>query len=230
MKIVFLNVWDDAKRLEEMQGFLREHATDTDVFCFQESGERMLALGGDILASYESSGFAKMVLPFPYCQSIYVRKDWEICSSKIFFDGPDAIDCGFGLAVELRRQDKKLWVANIHGISYPGKLDTPGRLKQSREVIEFYRDKEGAKIIGGDFNVLPETESVRMFKDHGYHDLIEEYEIKTTRNHFAWDHHPDNPLYYSDYVFTSPEVRVRNFTVIENEISDHLPMIVEIEE
>jgi endonuclease/exonuclease/phosphatase family metal-dependent hydrolase len=89
--------------------------------------------------------------------------------------------------------------------------------------------KPGLKIIGGDLNLMPDTESVRMFAANGYRDLIAEFKIPTTRNRLVWDKFPDSKQYYSDYVFVSPEVKVREFSVPNNEISDHLPLIVDIQ-
>lgn len=67
-----------------------------------------------------------------------------------------------------------------------------------------------------------------MFEKNGYKDLIKDYKIPTTRNKVAWKMYPDNPQLYSDYVFVSSGIEVKSFSVIENEISDHLPLILEI--
>ena len=40
--------------------------------------------------------------------------------------------------------------------------------------------------------------------------------------------YPESPQLFSDYVFVSPEVAVSGFSVPEDEISDHLPMIVDL--
>ncbi len=49
----------------------------------------------------------------------------------------------------------------------------------------------------------------------------------SARNNLAWNRFPTK-MYYSDYVFTSAKVKVESFSVPKNEISDHLPLIVEI--
>jgi endonuclease/exonuclease/phosphatase family metal-dependent hydrolase len=67
-----------------------------------------------------------------------------------------------------------------------------------------------------------------MFTRHGYRDLISEFSIDTTRNHLAWDRHPTK-MYYSDYIFVNEMVQLERFEVPKNEVSDHLPMLLEIE-
>ena len=84
-------------------------------------------------------------------------------------------------------------------------------------------------MIGGDFNLAPETKSIAMLTENGYRDLIKDFKIRTTRNRLAWEMYPESKQYFSDYVFASPEVKVKEFTVPENEISDHLPLILDIE-
>lgn len=136
---------------------------------------------------------------------------------------------GLGLAVNLAPQVKSYAIGNIHGIWQPDdKLDSPGRLMQSREIIDFFRSRSGPVIIVGDFNLFPDTESIEMFERAGYRNLIKEYNIPTTRNRLAWERYPGNPHYFADYVFVSPEVEIVSFEVINNEVSDHLPMVLEI--
>jgi endonuclease/exonuclease/phosphatase family metal-dependent hydrolase len=125
---------------------------------------------------------------------------------------------------------KTLHVVNYHGAAFPGdKLDDPLRLAASQGLIDFMATKEGPKVLGGDFNLLPEAQSVRMFEGHGYTDHIKKNAIPTTRNHLVWDRWPGNKQDYADFVFTSPEVAVNHFEVIENEVSDHLPLVLDIQ-
>lgn len=129
----------------------------------------------------------------------------------------------------IQQGDSRLTVANVHGISYDAdtKLDTEGRLVQSKTIIESLQDIQYPIIIGGDFNLEPTAESIRMFAEAGYRDLIASHHIKTTRNRLVWERYPDTIQYYADYTFTSPDVHIRSFMVPENEISDHLPLILE---
>lgn len=230
VKIIFLNCWE-GKLLEPLKQFIEIQKTDTDVFCLQEAPSAVQVAFDEILRSYSkvSADKPKSGTPGEYftpSQVTYVRTGIEVVSSSPVLDTPDN---GFALYTELAVGTKPVHILNLHGIPHPGKLDTPARITQSQAFIDFFKNKQGARIIGGDLNVLPETQSVQMFGNSGYRDLIEEYRIKTTRNRLVWERFPDNPLYYSDYIFMDTNTTVRNFTVPDMEISDHLPLILEIQ-
>ena len=95
------------------------------------------------------------------------------------------------------------------------------------------KGKVGLKIIGGDFNLNPDTKSVKIFEEVGYKNLIMDFGIKNTRNEISWKQFQNKPgfvkQYFADYVFVSKDVKVRKFEVPYNEISDHLPQILEFE-
>jgi endonuclease/exonuclease/phosphatase family metal-dependent hydrolase len=109
-------------------------------------------------------------------------------------------------------------------VPLPGhKIDTPKRLYQSEAILNMFEEK-GAVIIGGDFNLLPHTQSVQTFVEQGYRNLITEFDIKTTRNQITYERHPDNIQYYADYAFVSPAIEVIDFIVPTDIVSDHQPL------
>lgn len=223
MKIIFLNAWHE-RRKKELEEFVKNQVSDTDIFCFQDISPGIL---GNTLPNHKEIAVQKEIgknaIMF---LSIYVR-NVKPFSSQILLE--DLKDAGVVSCVELSGGKEKLFIANFYGASFPGeKLDTPIRLEQSRAVIDFLKEKKGLKIIGGDFNILPDQKSIRKFEESGYRDLIKDFKIPTTRNRLAWEKHPTK-LYYSDYIFISQEVKVKSFSVPNLEISDHLPLILEVE-
>ena len=52
--------------------------------------------------------------------------------------------------------------------------------------------------------------------------LIKEYRITSTRSHFY-----ESDVRFADYVLVSPEIKVRDFRVLDDVVSDHLPLYVE---
>lgn len=209
--------------------FLKEQLLDTDIFCLQETYDDSVFLWQDVLANCRkvTAGKKCIVSDEDFAQSIYVRGDMKVLSSQTLFDKEEGF--GFGLYLEIEYKGKILNICDFHGVVFPGnKLDTPNRLKQSERLVDFMREKSGIKIVGGDFNLLPNTRSVRIFEEFGYRNLIEDFDIKMTRNHLVWDRFQGKRQYYADYIFVSQDVQVENFSVIDNEVSDHLPLILEI--
>jgi hypothetical protein len=126
----------------------------------------------------------------------------------------------------LSENEKKYLVCNLHGHwTHDGKKDNPIRLEQSRKIIEFLKQYDCPKIICGDFNLLPDTESVKMLEDSGLRNLIKEYKITSTRSHYYPKEYPK----FADYCFVSPGVNVKDFKVLQDVVSDHLPLYLEFE-
>ncbi len=228
MKIIFLNALN-AELKEPLAQFLREHAGTTDIFCFQEAGQGMRELCAELISGHEKITDEKRVSKREYFhQAIYFKNGVRKEESASVLKTEKKI--GLGLFLEAGKGDQLVSVCNVHGLALPGeKCDSPGRLMQTEGIIKFMAKRKIPRIIGGDFNVLPETQSILKFEEAGYRNLIKDFNIRTTRNEFSWKKYPDNPLYYSDYVFVSPDVRVKSFSVPDMEISDHLPMILEID-
>ncbi|MDP4010130.1 MAG: hypothetical protein Q8P53_04095 [Candidatus Shapirobacteria bacterium] len=228
MRLVFLNTWY-GKINQPLVKFIEKESQNTDVFCFQEASEKVRWFLKNNLSNYTLITDYKYIDnddDFP--QSTYIKNTLKInTNSTILSDEPNS---GLCVYTQIQNENKIINLCNVHGISKPGnKLDTPGRIKQSQIIIDFMKNVAGPKVIGGDFNLELNTESVKMFEDNGYINLIKEFNISTTRNELAWKKYPDNKQYFADYIFVSPDIKVINFSVPNIEISDHLPLILEIE-
>lgn len=227
MKLIFLNVWGEEMR-DNLVDFIKDQTRDTDIFCFQEATEEVKQRCRGTLVGYKEISDDKFVSDNNnFNQAMFIKSDIEIISRGVLLD--QDMDCGLVQYAEVKIGNDNTYVCNVHGSARPNdKLDSPGRLKLSKEIIEFFKDKNEPIVIGGDFNLEPAIKSVAVFSENGYRDLIKEFNIKTTRNHFAWDRFPDNKMYYSDYVFLNEKINLKSFSVVENEVSDHLPLLLEI--
>ena len=76
----------------------------------------------------------------------------------------------------------------------------------------------------GDFNLLPDTESIKILESSGLRSLIKEYNITSTRTSFY-----TKPAKYADYILVTPGIEVKDFKVLTDEVSDHSPLFLEIE-
>ena len=235
MKTIFLNCWQ-AKAGKAFFDFVERESETTDIFCFQEVSPDLYSTFTAFLPGHRGLYEESKILLFGKIksgQAIFVKKRFKVNASvKMPLYKELKNDVGFLQYASAQVDGKKLWLGNLHGKTHPGhKLDTPARLKQSKIIIDFFKTKKEAKIIGGDFNLLPQTKSIKMFEEGGYVNLIKEYKISTTRNRLAWNQLKKNEekQLFADYVFVSPEVKVKNFSVPNLEISDHLPLILDFE-
>jgi endonuclease/exonuclease/phosphatase family metal-dependent hydrolase len=226
MKLIFLNTWK-GQAGEHFVDFVRAHAPHADMLLLQEASDEVVRVCREAVPTYQMQSARRKLGDGEIQQTTFSAPHARILSSEVLFH--DRTDVGLGLYVEVEVGDATLHVFNFHGAAQPGdKLDCPERVFASKRIIEFMSTKKGPKVIGGDFNLLPETESVRMFEEAGYTNLIKAHNIPTTRNRLSLDLY-EVKQYFADYVFTSSEIRILSFEVPYNEASDHLPLILEIE-
>ena len=165
----------------------------------------------------------------------FFKKDIQIINHEGFLTYPPEMKAeypldleagGILLNIDIEKDDKNFSVANIHGFWGGGpKDDNLARLFQSRRVLEYLRSKKGGKILIGDFNLRPETESVLMIEKE-MRNLIKENKIQTTRNpnYKEVEQYKD---YIADYCFISPNLNLKDFQVLPDIISDHQPLYLE---
>lgn len=162
-----------------------------------------------------------------------VAQGWEVyMDTKGYLNSTPQEGLGGVQSVSLEKEEKLLHIVHVHGVSKPGeKLDTPERVHQSKSILKHAASlPEGDVIICGDFNLMPDTESIHTIEKAGFRNLITDYNITNTRNEVSWAKFPGlEQQHFADYTFVSPDVVVKSFEVPYNEISDHLPMILEIE-
>jgi len=256
MKLVFLNIWG-GRMFEPLMDFIKKESVNTDIFCLQEvfdsristvfEGSRtdmfrkLKAALSDFEVYYEPvSGrkitdlLKKTTIPVRYGVAIFVRKSITVKSSGSVLIWNDSNDKEEGDKdfnyIRFENKEQFFTVCNVHGKAFPGhKLDTDIRLAQSKKIIDFAKQEKGKVIIGGDFNLLPQAKSITMFEEAGFKNLISEFKITSTRSELNYSKFkPEERQYFADYVFVSPGVTVKNFRAPNVEISDHLPLILEV--
>ena len=115
-------------------------------------------------------------------------------------------------------------VINFHGLwNGKGKTDSDDRIAQSEKILSFMKGLSTDTILCGDFNLLPNTKSLKMFEESGYKNLISEYGITSTRTS-----HYTKPERFADYVFISQSITPKHFEVLPEEVSDHAALLLEI--
>src|SRR3989338_6558668 len=144
-------------------------------------------------------------------QAIFVRKNLSVTDKGGFYTHhPVTNHSGIFQYIKIRTDKDEFIIGNIHGLWLPtGKLDNPERIKQSEMIIDLYATHKGKKIICGDFNLRPETESIAIF-NKDFKNLIKDFVINSTRSSFYKDAERYKD-FISDYVFVSMDVNVVNY-------------------
>jgi endonuclease/exonuclease/phosphatase family metal-dependent hydrolase len=126
--------------------------------------------------------------------------------------------------VVVKEKDKDVLIANFHGFWKPGaKKDTKESLEQSDKINEFLKSFNGPKILCGDFNLGPDTESMKKL-EKDLLNLITIYNVRNTRSKFYTRNEK-----FADYILISSDINVKEFSVIDRHVSDHLPLYLDFE-
>lgn len=124
--------------------------------------------------------------------------------------------------ITIKVNSKKVLIGNMHGFWMPiSKKDSPHRIKQSKKVKKIFDLFTGPRILCGDFNLHPETKSMKILEQN-LKNLIVEYGITTTRSR----HHKRKEK-FADYIMVSDEVGVNKFGTMNVNVSDHLPLMLD---
>ncbi|MCM1052550.1 MAG: hypothetical protein NC483_01045 [Ruminococcus sp.] len=120
---------------------------------------------------------------------------------------------------------KELQIICVHGIWNENKTGDDRTINQSKFLLSKVRNDIPC-IVAGDFNLLPNTESIQIINEKMIN-LINKFDIKTTRPTF--DDGLDKGDLVCDYIFINNKVKVNDFKVINSNVSDHLPIILDFD-
>jgi endonuclease/exonuclease/phosphatase family metal-dependent hydrolase len=247
MKIVSINAYG-GKITELLLQFLKKHS-DVDIFCFQEvyhnaQGKDMI--WGTLGSNLNLLGDIKTTLPNydPYYRphledwwglAMFIKKELPVFEEgenfvhKFKGHDPEKEPLGYTAKniqfIKTENNSKPITVLNFHGLwNGNGKSDTEDRLIQSQNIIKFIKTIKGEFVFCGDFNLSPDTESLQMIsRELNCRELIKEYGITSTRTSLY-----TKPNKFADYVFVSNGIKIIDFKILPDEISDHAPLFLEI--
>lgn len=119
---------------------------------------------------------------------------------------------------------RDITVLNLHGLWQRDskKKDTPERIEQSRKIKEFFNGHVCKKILCGDFNIVNDGNVMSILEDDMMN-LIKHYNVVSTRS----SHYPKEEEKFADYILVSKDVDVRDFRTLQEEVSDHLPLLLD---
>ena len=236
MHLLTLNIWGGFVR-DPLLDFVKRHH-EVDIFCFQEvyhnAAHQMSddgkAVSLDIFDRIHELlpnhvGYFEPVLWGSYGIAVFIRQNITVIETRHVSIYENETYRGRGpthnrilqwLACEA--DGKTVTIMNVHGLwNGLGKTDSDVRLEQSRRIKQFMDAVNTPKILCGDFNLRPDTQSISIIKE-GMYDLIQQRGITSTRTQLYGGCEK-----YADYMFTSPEINVIDFNVWDDVVSDHNP-------
>lgn len=251
MKIITLNTWGGQAGTKNLLQFFEKY-NDIDIFCLQEifnGGENnfseknekesklreynLFNLIQEVLPDHQS--FFRPHLKDHYGLAMFIKKDILISEEGEYFVHKDkdffpTDKLGFHARniqyVTTKINNDDITILNFHGLwNGQGKSDTEDRINQSKKIISFIKSIKNDFILCGDFNLSPDTKSLQMIEQElSVHNLISEYDITSTRTSLYTKENK-----YADYVFTSKNIKIKKFEVLSDEVSDHAPILIEID-
>lgn len=251
--LLSLNIWG-GKLAKDLETFIEQQKDTIDIFCFQEvfhtdavaewSGEAKINILND-LRSILADDFVMLYHPaarncdyenrttnntveyglcsFVRAEKFKIHGSGERYVFKTKYAGAEGREMGLNNRnvqyLELEYAEKEFVVLNFHGLwTDGGKDDTDERLLQSQKVRDVMCRYNQPMILCGDFNLSPHTQSMAILETD-LRNLIKEYDVRNTRSsHYTKENR------FADYILISNEITVHEFKVLEDEVSDHLPL------
>ena len=241
MKILQLNTWGGRLGKQIVELLKKEQA---DVVCLQEAIE-MLPSGNSFLfedleeirtkTGYEhvhfvpqfgynmmnrkaKSGLAILSnVPFEETDVVFTRLE--------YVDDFDIIDTDYNIRslqrITVEYAERKLHILNHHGHHVPTHKDGDEEtMRQCQMIVEYISGLEGPVVLCGDFNLAPGSESLeqinKVLVNHA-----KERGVLTTRTPLT------HKTEVCDYIFTSPDIEVSDFQVLDDIASDHKALTIE---
>lgn len=158
-------------------------------------------------------------IPFSQTSTVFTRGEYK---NNFNFDEDDYNIRAFQ-HVQIEVNGKKLNLLNHHGHHIDShKLGDDETMRQITQIIEYIKNLEGSVILCGDFNLSPESKSIKLI-DENLVNLSVQYKLKTTRSKLTYKNE------VCDYIFVSHDIKVNSFTMDDTIISDHNALILDFD-
>lgn len=172
-------------------------------------GDKELAFGNVVYSS----------IPFTQTSTVFTRGEYK---NNFNFDEDDYNIRAFQ-HVQIEVNGKKLNLLNHHGHHIDShKLGDDETMRQVSQIIEYIKHLEGSVILCGDFNLSPESDSIKRI-DEDLVNLSVEHNLKTTRSKLTYKNE------VCDYIFVSQDIKVNSFVMDDTIISDHNALILDFD-
>lgn len=232
------------EKIENISSLLLE--INPDVFCLNE-----LSSGLGFNNNIDTAAFIAQKLGFNYYAKEYmdwkgdgsqlvtsgifsrfvITKKQSIYTKKISFDKSTGIKKGsVYVAVVLEIKNRQLTVATDHMTYVSGQKESVDKMREADDLIKIIEYKKENFIFSGDLNVSPNSYTIKQISKYlsscGPSYKEKSAFTKEIVDYAGWKTGFDWRL---DYVFATPDVKVKSAKIIKTSYSDHLPILVEFE-
>lgn len=171
----------------------------------------------------EIGNYTKSRYPIQKGQVVFVENHFSFVTD---FSKWPSEDYRSFLVTDYVINNKPLRIINYHGIWTRYKLGNKKSEKANTILLNEAMKFDGGIIICGDFNLFPDTPSMKLFQK-SFINLMDYYNIRTTRPSSNELHHMDRNVV--DYILVSNNVQIKSFEVLPCTFSDHLPLMLDFE-
>lgn len=242
MKILQINIWG-GKLDRNLRSFLQREKAD--ILCLQE----VVKLPGgysfffeDLEEIQNNAGYEYVHFTPSYeCNFMHRKMSWgnAILSKKPFiktndlytylekvddFDRLEHTDYNAGRALQhavIKTNKGFLNLLNHHGYHINGHKNGDNEtLRQCGLIADYIKELEGPVVLCGDFNLVPDSPSIKLINDRLINH-VKENRIATTRTSLT------HKTEACDYIFTSPDIEIKTFEVFDDVVSDHKALMIE---
>jgi endonuclease/exonuclease/phosphatase family metal-dependent hydrolase len=119
-------------------------------------------------------------------------------------------------------------VFNLHGIWGLDGGDTPQRLEMSKRIIEQITNKQNT-VLTGDFNLKPNTKTITNIEAHLKNVFKDQLTTSFNLKRKNLEKFPGYATAVVDMLFVSVDLNILAAECPQVDISDHLPLVCEIE-
>lgn len=241
MKILQLNIWGGRLGKQIIELLEREQA---DVVCFQEAvnipgGEGFLIKGIEEIT--EQAGYPNLVFNAQHSFKLMRRtasfglailSKLPLIETHEFFtrlehqDDFDILEDDYNIRslqmIAVEEGERRVHILNHHGHHVPDhKHGNEETLRQCQMIVDYIDTLSGPVVLCGDFNLAPNSESLQLINQKLINHAKERGAL-TTRTILT------KKTEVCDYIFTSPNLTVTDFQILDDIASDHMALTVTI--
>lgn len=161
--------------------------------------------------------------PITSAKNHHVHKQYQLETDHSYRWADDHPRCVAQQTVKV--WEKYITIYNLHGW-YTSDKQWNAQTEQEHKQLMNLIDDEISTMVVWDFNLLPNVSSILQL-DERLSNITKAYNIPRTRPGDIESHITTSNIV--DYIYTSDDINVSDFQVVENGISDHYPSIVTFE-